>query len=261
MDWNDRLGLGGRASIVTGAGSGIGRACALLLAQLGSAVCVVDRDARAANRTVAAINEAGGQALSIHGDVREASTAIDAAKATHEQLGRIDVLVNNAGGMFFAPATDLTIGGWSAVLRLNLDAAFQFAQAVAPTMRSAGKGSIVNVASVAGIAGSPGAAHYGAAKAGLINLTRTLALEWAPKIRVNCVAPDFIRTRGTDRLMPAAYRRRIAKLIPMRRLGRPEDIASVVVFLASDLASFVTGQTVVVDGGALFRSRLDFSAH
>src|SRR3972149_4940024 len=144
MNLNDRLGLGGTASIVTGAGSGIGRACALLLAQLGSAVCVVDRDVRAANRTVAAINEANGQAFSIHGDVREASTAIDAAKVTHERLGRIDVLVNNAGGMFFAPAPEITIGGWSAGLRRNLDAAFQFAQAVAPTMLSAGKGAIVN---------------------------------------------------------------------------------------------------------------------
>src|SRR3972149_4057486 len=174
MNLNDRLGLGGTASIVTGAGSGIGRACALLLAQLGSGVCVVDRDARAANRTVAAINEANGQAFSIHGDVREPSPALD--------------------------------------------------EAVAPTMLSVGKGSMVNVSSVAGIAGSPGAAHYGAAKAGLINLTRTLALEWAPKVRVNCLAPDFIRTAGTEALMTDAYRARVEKLIPLGRLGTAQGV-------------------------------------
>lgn len=260
MNLMDSTGLTETASIVTGAGSGIGRACAVLLAQLGSAVCVVDRDADTAARTVQAINERDGRAFSIHGDVRDASTAAEAARATHERFGRIDVLVNNVGGMFFAPAKDLTERGWSAVLRLNLDSTFHCSQAVAPTMLSAGKGSIVNVASVAGIAGSPGAAHYGAAKAGVINLTRTLALEWAPTIRVNCVAPDFIRTEGTDRLMTAADRSRIANLIPLGKLGAPEEVANVVVFLASDLASFVTGQTLLVDGGSLFRSRQDFMA-
>ena len=256
----DLFGLTGTAAIVTGGGSGIGRACALLLARLGCAVCVVDRDADAAARTVALIQEADGRALSVPGDAREASTAAEAARATAERFGRIDVLVNNVGGMFPAPASEISAGGWSAVLRLNLDSTFQFAQAVAPAMLSAGRGAIVNVASVAGIAGSPGAAHYGAAKAGVINLTRTLALEWAPKIRVNCVAPDFIRTEGTERLMTATDRRRIARLIPLRRLGVPDDVAKVAVFLASDLASFVTGQTLVVDGGSLFRSRLDFAA-
>ena len=110
----------------------------------------------------------------------------------------------------------------------------------------------------AGIAGSPGAAHYGAAKAGVINLARSLALEWAPAIRVNCVAPDFIRTEGTERLMTDADRERIAVLIPLRRVGAPEDVANAVAFLISDMAAFVTGQTLVVDGGSLYRSRLDF---
>ncbi len=231
----------------------------MLLGQLGSAICVVDRDADGAARTVELISERGGQACSVHGDAREASVAEEAARTTNERFGRLDVLVNNVGGMFFAPANDLTLGGWSAVLRLNLDTTFQFSQAVAPTMLAAGKGSIVNVSSVAGIGGSPGAAHYGAAKAGVINLTRTLALEWAPKIRVNCVAPDLIETEGTERLMTAAERSRIAGLIPLGRQGVPEDIANVVVFLASDMASFVTGQTLVVDGGSLFRGRQDFA--
>ncbi len=256
----DPFGLADTASIVTGAGSGIGRACAVLLAQLGSGVCVVDRDADAAARTVEAIARDGGRAFTVHGDAREPSTAAEAVRATLERLGRIDVLVNNVGGMFQAPAQEITANGWAAVIRTNLDSTFHFAQAVAPAMLAAAGGSIVNVASVAGIAGSPGAAHYGAAKAGVINLTRTLALEWAPRIRVNCVAPDYIRTEGTERLMTDADRARIAGLIPLGRLGAPEDVAKVVVFLASGMASFVTGQTLVVDGGSLYRSRLEFMA-
>jgi NAD(P)-dependent dehydrogenase (short-subunit alcohol dehydrogenase family) len=256
---NQPFGLRETASIVTGAGSGIGRACAVLLSQLGSAVCVVDREADAAARTVELIGESGGKAFSVHGDAREASVAEEAARTTNERFGRLDVLVNNVGGMFFASAIDLTSGGWSAVVRLNLDTTFQFSQAVAPTMLAAGKGSIVNVASVAGVAGSPGAAHYGAAKAAVINLTRTLSLEWAPKIRVNCVAPDLIQTEGTERLLTEADRSRLAGLIPLGRQGAPEEVANVVVFLASDMASFVTGQTVVIDGGSLFRGRQDFA--
>jgi len=259
MDLTDRFGLAGTASIVTGAGSGIGRACAVLLAELGSSVCVMDRDAAAAARTVAEISDVGGQAFSYHADAREASVAGEAVSATSERFGRVDVLVNNVGGTFSALAGDITPGGWSAVMRLNLDTTFQFSQAVAPAMLAVGKGSIVNVASIAGVAAAPGAAHYGAAKAGVINLTRTLALEWAPQIRVNCVAPDFILTPAMEGSTTAADRRRIAETVPLGRLGAPEDVASVVAFLASDMASFVTGQTLVIDGGNLFRSRLDFA--
>jgi NAD(P)-dependent dehydrogenase (short-subunit alcohol dehydrogenase family) len=256
----DLFGLRGTASIVTGGGSGIGRACAALLAELGAGVCIVDRDTDAAAVALREIEEAGGAGCVLTGDVRDTATASTAVALVREHFSRLDVLVNNAGGMFSAPAEEISANGWSAVLRLNLDAAFQFCQAAAPSLRERGAGAIVNVASVAGIAGSPGAAHYGASKAALINLTRTLALEWAPAIRVNCVAPDFIRTGGTERLMSDADRRRIAALLPLARLGEPLDVAAAVAFLASRPASFITGQTLVVDGGALYRSRLDFAA-
>jgi NAD(P)-dependent dehydrogenase (short-subunit alcohol dehydrogenase family) len=254
---DDRFGLAGTASIVTGGGSGIGRACATLLAELGSGVCVVDRQPETAAVTVKAIEDAGGEAFRLEGDAREAETAEAAAKETLARYGRIDVLVNNVGGMFALPAAELTPGGWSAIVRLNLDPPFLFSRAVAPAMLEAGKGSIVNVASIVGATAAPKAAHYGAAKAGVISLTRTLALEWAPAIRVNCVAPDYIATEGTEQLMKPDLKARFREQIPLGRAGRPEDVANAVAFLASDLAAFVTGETLLVDGGMMYRGRLD----
>jgi NAD(P)-dependent dehydrogenase (short-subunit alcohol dehydrogenase family) len=190
-------------------------------------------------------------------DAREPSAANEAAEVTYSHFGKIDILVNNVGGTFPSPAAKISQGGWAAVMRLNLETAMVFSQTIAPAMLARG-GSIVNVASVAGLTASPGAAHYGAAKAALINLTATLALEWGPRVRVNCVAPDFIRTEGTDKLMTAGDRRRMMKLVPLRRLGTPHDVANAVTFLASDMASFMTGQTLVIDGGSLHRGRLEF---
>ena len=254
---DDRFGLRGTASIVTGGGSGIGRACATLLAELGSRVCVVDREAEGAAATVKAIESSGGEAFALTGDAREAEVAESAAKETLDRYGRIDVLVNNVGGMFALPAEELTPGGWSAIVRLNLDPPFLFSRAVAPAMREAGKGSIVNVASIVGATAAPLAAHYGAAKAAVINLTRTLALEWAPAIRVNCVAPDYIATEGTEQLMRPELKARFREQIPLGRPGRPEDVANAVAFLASDMAGFVTGETLLIDGGMMYRGRLD----
>ncbi len=250
MDTNELFGLAGAAAIVTGGGSGIGKACALLLARLGAAVCIVERDADAAAAAVAEIEQLSGVAMTVVADARDADVAKSVARATQERFGRIDVLVNNVGGMFFSAAKDLTPGGWSAVLRLNLDPTFFFSQAVAPVMQAAGKGAIVNIASVTGILGIPQGAPYGAAKAGIINLTRTLAVEWAPAIRVNAVAPDLIITEGIRRLMSKADFAGLGKQIPAGRFGQPDDVAHAVAFLASDMASFITGQTLVIDGGS-----------
>ena len=209
-------------------------------------------------RTLAAVREDGGRGIIVLADARDPETAARSVQSALDAFADLSVLVNNAGGMFGAPAAELSDNGWSAILRANLDSAFYFCRAAAATAMLDTRGTMVNVASVAGVAASPGAAHYGAAKAGLINLTRSLALEWAPRVRVNCVAPDFIRTEGTDRLMTDEYRRRTEQLIPLARLGTPEDVAWAVAFLCSDLASFITGETLVVDGGTLHRARLDF---
>ncbi len=258
MNITEYFGLAGACAIVTGGGAGIGRACALVLAELDARICIVDRDEASAAENAGAVTAAGGESMYVTGDVRDTATAAAAVHGALGRFGRVDVLVNNAGGMFAALADDISANGWSAVVRLNLDATFQFSQSAAPAMRQTGGGAIINIASVAGIAGSPGSAHYGAAKAGVINLTQTLALEWAPAIRVNCVAPDFIRTAGTDRLMSDADRARIAGLLPLGRLGEAGDVAAAVAFLASRQASFITSQTLVVDGGALYRGRRDF---
>lgn len=242
---------------MTGGASGIGRACAESLVSLGASVCILDLDERSTKRTVRQIENDGGKVFSVVGDAREPQVATDVVATVTERTGRVDILVNNVGGTFPAPAARITPGGWTAVLHANLDSALYLAQAVAPAMQSRG-GAIVNVASVAGVTASPRAAHYGAAKAALINLTATLALEWAPRIRVNCVAPDFIRTEGTDRLMTATDRKRLSKIIPLRRVGTPADVANAVAFLASDMASFVTGHTLIIDGGSLHRGRFDF---
>jgi NAD(P)-dependent dehydrogenase (short-subunit alcohol dehydrogenase family) len=254
---NDSISFAGKAAIVTGGASGIGRACADVLSSLGAAVCIFDVDDKAAKRAMRQIEQTGRRACVLTGDAREPAAAMDAVRTTIGRFGSLDILVNNVGGMFAAPATKITPGGWTAVLHANLDSALYFSQAAAPTMLARG-GAIVNIASVAGLTASPRAAHYGAAKAALINLTRTLALEWAPKVRVNCVAPDFIRTEGTEKLMSTPDRRRLTKLIPLKRLGNAGDVANAVAFLASDMAAFITSQTLVVDGGSLHRGRLDF---
>lgn len=251
MPLDDLFGLRGAVAIVTAGGSGIGKASALLLAQVGANLCVVDRDAETAAAIAHAIEDAGSQAFSLAGDAREPSLAAEAARATQERYGRIDILVNVVGGTFFAPAQDLSPNAWSAIMRLNFDSTMLFSQAVAPAMRAAGKGAIVNMASVTGVTASPRSAHYGAAKAAIISLTRSLAVEWAPAIRVNAVAPGFVRTEGTDRLVTDADRERFATNAPLGRLAVAQDVAKVVLFLASDLASYVTGQTLVVDGGSL----------
>ncbi|MCS6927627.1 MAG: SDR family oxidoreductase [Candidatus Binatia bacterium] len=249
----------GKVGLITGAGSGIGRATALGFAARGGAVAVVDIDGEKAQAVAAEITAAGGRALAIVADVTR-STDIDLmVSRTVDAFGRLDFLHNNAFGMpaaqtstqVAARTADVTDDVWSHMLDVGLTAVFRAMKRAIPVMRTQGGGAIVNTASISGLRADYGIAAYNAAKAGVINLTRAVAIEYAPYgIRANCVCPGAI---DTPLIAPAlaqpGFAEAIQRAIPMGRLGRPEEIAHVVLFLASDLASFVTGAAVVADGG------------
>ncbi len=249
----------GKAGLVTGGGSGIGRATALGFAKLGGRVAIADINGENANKVVAEITGAGGKALAIVCDVTRPADIDMMIDRTHAEFGRIDFLHNNAFGLPAAQtsteAASLTAGVsdevWSYMIEVGLTAVFRAMKRVLPIMRTQGSGAIVNTASISGLRADYGIPAYNAAKAGVINLTRVVAIEYARYgIRANCICPGAI---DTPLLAPAleqpGFADRFKEVIPMGRLGKPEEMANVVLFLASDLASFVTGAAFVADGG------------
>ena len=243
------LRLDGRTAIVTGGGRGIGLAVALRLADAGASVVLWDQDADALCAAAQQVRDGGGEARTRQVDVTSPDLVQDAARECLADHGRIDIIVNNAGitGRS-APLTDLADDDWDETIRTDLTSVFYCCRAVLPVMQREGRGTIVNIASVAGKDGNPNQVAYSVAKAGVIALTKTLAREIAPTIRVNCVAPALIQTQILDTLPPAVVDYALER-IPMGRIGTPEEVAAVVHFLASDDASFVTGQCYDVSGG------------
>lgn len=239
-----------RVALVTGASRGIGRAVALALARQGAAVAVnYARSGAAAAEVVAAIEAAGGRGLAVQGDVGDAAEAERVVAEVERALGPVSILVNNAGIVRDTLLLRMKDEDWDDVLRTNLTGAFRVTRLVLRGMVRQRWGRIVNVASVAGLVGNPGQANYSAAKAGLVGFTKALAREVGSRgVTVNAVAPGFIDTDMT-RGLPDVVRRRALEQIPLGRFGTPEDVAAAVAFLASDAAAYITGQTIVVDGG------------
>ena len=242
--------LAGKRAIVTGGGNGIGRASALRLAGEGATVAVVDLLEDAAAGTVAAIEQAGGRGLAIRADVMRRDEVEAFVERVQAAWGGVDILLNNAGGSLTSQFLDLEEDEWDHVVDLNLKAAYLCSRPVARLMVEQRAGRIVNVTSNYGVTGSGVRAHYSAAKAGIIGLTKAMALELAPYgITVNALGPG---PTGTERVRghytPEAWAER-GRGIPLGRCGEPEDLADAVLFLVSDRARYITGQTLHVNGG------------
>jgi citronellol/citronellal dehydrogenase len=247
-----RAGLfAGQTVIVTGGGSGIGRCAAHELAALGAAVAIVGRKPDKLDAVRAEIESAGGTCSTHACDIREEDAVRATVTAVLARHGRVDGLVNNAGGQFPAPLATISAKGWDAVVRNNLTGGFLMArECVTQWMGEHAAGSIVNI--IADIwGGMPGMGHSGAARAGMLNLTETAALEWAP-IRVNAVAPGWIASSGMDQYPPQMREtiRGMRRLVPLQRLGTESEVSAAIVFLLSPAAAFVSGACLRIDGAA-----------
>ncbi len=244
--------LTGKTAFVTGASRGIGRVIAVAFAQAGADVALVARTAEGLADTAADVTAAGRKAVSIPADVTDQADVAAAVTAAIDQFGHVDIVVNNAGGSnFMVSFRDLRLSGWDKLIKLNLTSAVYVCHAFAGHLLDRGAGSVINVASVAGVAASPLIAPYGAAKAGLISLTKSLAVEWAADgVRVNALCPGWTATDLNRNLWedPVAGPATIAT-VPMKRWARAEEMAGPAVFLASDASSYMTGQTLLIDGG------------
>ena len=243
--------LAGKVALITGGGSGMGRASCRLFAREGARVAVVDRVAEAGEETAGLIREQGGEAVFVEADVADAAAVERMVAVTVETYGRLDVLFNNAG--VEGPSVDLLDYGeddWARVIAVNLTAVYRAMRAAIPHMISQGGGVILSTASVAGLVGLARSSAYSAAKAGVIGLTRTVALEYGPQgIRANCICPGFVATPMLDRVLGSRDESVLHRLTPLRRVGTPDDIAQAALYLASDEASYVTGVPFMVDGG------------
>ena len=239
----DDVLLTDRVAVVTGAAAGIGRSAAIALARFGADVAICDRDVEGMVATVEHIHNTGRTSLSDEVDVREADQVESFLASVAATFGRVDVLVNNAGGGFFADFLGVAPKGQDALIRENFVSVTNFIRGTVPLIGTGG--SIINITSIEAHRGAPGYAVYSAMKAGVANLTKTLAMELGPRlIRVNCIAPDVIPTPGTGPMPDPPT-------TPLPRMGEVDDVAGAVVWLAGPLSSFVTGTTMHVDGGNL----------
>lgn len=241
--------LEGKVALVTGAGGGIGAATAQKFAQEGAIVIINDMNETGGLQVAREINEAGGQAIFLHGSVADAATMEQIFREVVNRWGKIDILVNNAGVLRDAMTAKMSEEHWDIVLDTHLKGSWLCSKIALGYMKEQGDGRIINTSSVSAL-GNIGQANYSAAKAGIWGLTRTLALEYARyNIRVNAIAPGFIETQMTAQI-PEAIREQMISRIPLRRMASPTEVANLHLFLASDESSYITGQIIFVDGGS-----------
>ena len=242
--------LADRVALITGAASGQGQAAALLFAGAGARIAVVDVDDAGAAATVAQVIAAGGEAIALHADVSERAAVDRMVAATVDRFGRLDVLYNNAAVQMSGRLVDCSDADWDRTIATNLSAIFWACRAAVPHLRASGRGSIINTASVLGLIGAEGYAAYGAAKAGLVALSRQLATELAPTVRVNVIAPGRFPSKMTQHIATdEAAMAEDTALIPMQRWGREEEMAALAISLASTAGAYMTGVIVPIDGG------------
>ncbi len=241
-------GLRGKSVLVTGGAGGIGQAAARRLIEEGARVAILDRDEAACRRAQDSLD---GLTAVVSADVSDAHQVVRAFENLDRDLGPLDILINNAGISVRSPFLDITPEQWRAVLATNLEGVFLVAQQAARRMLAGRGGVIVNMGSTNGLTGYHYYADYNASKAGVIELTRSLALELAPTVRVNAVCPGFILTPMQEAEYTSEMQRAFADKIPLRRLGRPEEVAALFAFLASDESAYITGQCFVIDGGEI----------
>ena len=253
MSVRDLFDLSGKVAVVTGGGSGIGRQMAEGLAEAGADLVLCARKAERCEQAAAELEQLGVRALGLACDVRDPDQIQAVVRRTLDELGHVDVLVNNAGTVWGATPEDMPLEGWQKVVDVNLTGAFLFAQAAGRVMIERGGGAIVNIASVAGLHGAPpefvNTVVYHASKGGVIAFTRDLAWKWAQHgIRVNAIAPGWFPS-DMSRFVLDLQGEELVRRVPLRRFGGPEDLKGAVVFLASPASAYVTGHTLVVDGG------------
>src|SRR6478735_11570365 len=251
QDSSDWLGLSGRVCVVTGGGGGIGRAVATSLARAGARVAAIDRDERGLEATRAELRELGRDLVVTNCDTTSAERVTAVSETIEKSLGPCSVLVNTAAVLRPGGLENLSLAEWNGVLSINLTGYFLCAQAFGHQMRAQGHGSLVHVASIAGSHAQGQSGAYSVSKAGVVMLSRQLASEWGPQgIRSNCVSPGMVITPMSQAFYdtPGVTERRSA-VVPLRRVGQPQDMADAILFLASDRASYVNGDEIMVDGG------------
>lgn len=249
--------LTNKVAIVTGAGKGIGKAIALGFADAGANVVAVARTQADVDDVAAQVRASGRKALAVSADVREKAAVDRMVAQTLEQFGRVDILVNNAGTYIYQPVVQMSVDEWDSMFEANMKSVFLCCQAVARPMMEQKSGVIINISSMAGVVPDPGRSAYSASKAGVNNFTRNLSIELAPYIRVNAIAPGLFITPGIAREVRQTrqrvpnFRTSVVDRVPLKRVGKPEEMVGAAIFLASDASGYITGITLEVCGGLL----------